>query len=241
MRKRILAVNDDGIEAEGLIRLTEAAARFGTVWVVAPKNQCSAMSQRITVFDWITATPYAFPGPAEKAWAVDGTPADCVKAALNVLLPERPDIVISGINNGYNTGFDIAYSGTVGAAMEALMHGIPAIAFSNAYKGGFETAEAYLPLLLEDLILAPPEPDEIWNVNFPGIPLEDCRGIQTDCSIAPLQFYGDDFERRDLEDGSIDLHNRGVYTLAEEAPEGSDIWAVLNGYVSLGTIRCSVL
>ena len=241
MFKKILIVNDDGIQSEGLKKLAEAALRYGRVWTVAPTDQCSAMSQKISVFEKITVTPSAFPVPVESAWAVCGTPADCVKAALSGLLPERPDIVLSGINNGYNAGFDIAYSGTVGAAMEALMQGIPAIAFSNGYNGSFGSADAYLPLLLEDLILAPPSGNEIWNVNFPGIPLEECRGILTDCSIAPLQLYRDGFLREELTDGAFTLHNRGIQTMAEEAPEGTDIHAVLNGYVSIGTVRCSVL
>ena len=176
MFKKILIVNDDGIQSEGLKKLAEAALRYGRVWTVAPTDQCSAMSQKI-----------------------------------------------------------------VGAAMEALMQGIPAIAFSNGYNGSFGTADAYLSLLLEDLILAPPSGNEIWNVNFPGIPLEECRGILTDCSIAPLQLYRDGFLRDELRDGAFTLHNRGIQTMAEEAPEGTDIHAVLNGYISIGTVRCSVL
>ena len=125
MVKRILIVNDDGIEAEGLRKLAEAAVRVGQVWLAAPSNQCSAMSQKISVFDRISVVPHEYPVPVEAAWSVVGTPVDCVKVALNSLLPIVPDLVISGINNGFNTGFDIAYSGTVGAAMEALMQGIP--------------------------------------------------------------------------------------------------------------------
>ena len=241
MRKRILIVNDDGIHAEGLRKLAESAVRYGLVWVVAPAEQCSAMSQKISVFNKITIMPYSFPIAVEGAWSVNGTPADCIKVALNSLMPIRPDIVLSGINNGYNAGFDIAYSGTVGAAMEALMQGIPAIAFSNGYHGSFETADTYLPLLLEDLMLTPLPPNEMWNVNFPGIPLDECRGIQTDCEIAPIQLYQDAFLREELENDVFTLHNHGIASTAEEAPEGSDVKAVLSGFVSVGTVRCSVL
>ena len=241
MKRRILIINDDGIQAEGLKKLAEAAARYGRVWVIAPDSQCSAMSQKISVFDKIHIMPHTFPTPVEAAWSISGTPADCVKVALNSLLPERPDFVFSGINNGFNTGFDIAYSGTVGAAMEALMQGIPAIAFSNAYNGSFETAEAYLAPLIEDLMFARLSPNEIWNVNFPGIPLEDCQGILTDRKIAPMQLYQDLFEREESDNGAFSLHNHGIYAAAEDAPEGSDVKAVLTGYVSVGKIRCSVL
>ncbi|MER2235656.1 MAG: 5'/3'-nucleotidase SurE [Candidatus Limivicinus sp.] len=239
--KRILIVNDDGIQAEGLIKLAKAAVRCGLVWVVAPERQCSAMSQRISVFDKIVIRPHIFPVPVEAAWSVNGTPADCVKAALSSLLPVRPDLVLSGVNNGYNTGFDIAYSGTIGAAMEARMQGVPAIAFSNGINGSFETADAYLPPLLEDLIHSPLPPNEIWNVNFPGIALDECQGILTERTIAPVQLYRDAFTREEHENGTFSLHNHGEIVLPEEAPEGSDVRAVLSGYVSVGTIRCSVL
>ena len=241
MWKNILIVNDDGIEAEGLRRLAETAVRFGRVWVVAPLYQCSGMSQKISIFDKMTVTPYDYPVPVEAAWTVSGTPADCVKVAVNYLLKEKPDFVFSGINDGYNTGFDVAYSATVGAAMEALMKGIPAIAFSNALHGSYETIDAYLPLLMEDLMSAPLPPNEMWNVNFPGIPLEDCRGILTDCEVASVQMYLDLYHREELENGAFTLQNASSHISVDAAPEGSDIRAVLTGYISIGTLHCPVL
>ena len=241
MNKRILAINDDGIQDVGLRKLVEAASRFGPVWVVAPDHECSGMSQRISILENLVLKPCDFPVPVEGAWSLSGTPADCVQVALNGLLPVKPDFVISGMNNGHNTGMNIAYSGTIGAAMEALMHGIPAIAFSNGYNGSFETAEAYLPLLLEDLMQTPLPPNEIWNVNFPGIPLEDCRGIQIDRIVAPIHPFRVCFEREDLGNGSFSLRVGGSHISAEEAPENSDVEAVLNGYVSVGRVRCNVL
>ena len=241
MRKRILVVNDDGIQDEGLRKLVEAAVQFGPVWVVAPDHECSGMSQKISIHEKLVLTPHDFPVPVEGAWSLSGTPADCVQVALNGLLPVKPDFVFSGMNNGYNVGLDIAYSGTVGAAMEALMNGIPAIAFSKGYNGSFETAEAYLPLLMEDLMQTPLPPNEIWNVNFPGLPLEECRGILIDRIVAPIHPVRVWFEREDIGNGSFSLSVKGNHTLAEEAPENSDVRAVLNGYVSVGTLRCNVL
>ena len=107
---RILVVNDDGIKAEGIRRLAACAKKFGEVWVVAPARQCSAMSQRITVRENLEVRKADFPVMGVKAYSVDGTPADCVKVALNHLLPEKPDTVFSGINEGYNEGYDILYS-----------------------------------------------------------------------------------------------------------------------------------
>ena len=118
---KILIANDDGIRSEGIAKLARAAASFGTVWVAAPEHQCSGMSVRLTISEksQMAVYRYDFPVPVEAAWSVDGTPADCVKVALNALLPFRPDIVLSGINDGLNAGLDVAYSGTIGAATEA--------------------------------------------------------------------------------------------------------------------------
>ena len=107
---KILIANDDGIRSEGIAKLARAAASFGTVWVAAPEHQCSGMSVRLTISEksQMAVYRYDFPVPVEAAWSVDGTPADCVKVALNALLPFRPDIVLSGINDGLNAGLDVA-------------------------------------------------------------------------------------------------------------------------------------
>lgn len=140
---KILIANDDGIRSEGIAKLARAAASFGTVWVAAPEHQCSGMSVRLTISEksQMAVYRYDFPVPVEAAWSVDGTPADCVKVALNALLPFRPDIVLSGINDGLNAGLDVAYSGTIGAATEAAMHGVPAIAFSMRDDKSFDITD----------------------------------------------------------------------------------------------------
>ena len=147
---RILVVNDDGIKAPGIKRLVQMAAGLGEVWVVAPAAQCSAMSHRITVRGDLEVKPYDFPVTGVTAYSVGGTPADCVKVALGCLMTEKPDIVFSGINAGYNVGRDILYSGTIGAAMEALCWGVPAIAFSVAEEDECEKAYILAPQGLTD-------------------------------------------------------------------------------------------
>ena len=149
---RILVVNDDGIKAPGIHRLAKMAAGLGEVWVVAPDAQCSAMSQRITVRGDLEVKPYDFPVVGVTAYSVGGTPADCVKVALGCLMEEKPDVVFSGINAGYNVGRDILYSGTIGAAMEALCGGVPAIAFSVAEEDECEVLDAYLESVAKELI-----------------------------------------------------------------------------------------
>ncbi len=241
MNRKILVVNDDGIRSEGIVRLVRAASHFGRVWVAAPDLQCSGMSQKITIFEPISVTPFDFPVPVESAWCIAGTPADCVKTAVNLLLSEKPDFVFSGINNGFNTGFDTAYSGTVGAAMEALMKGIPALAFSNHMNGSCETVERYLEPLIEELLSSPLPPFELWNVNFPGVPLSECRGILRDRRVAPVQLYQDLYTREDHPDGSFTLRNASIPIPPRLAPEDSDVFAVLTGHVSIGTLCCPVL
>ena len=170
----ILITNDDGIDAQGISVLAQAAADFGDVTVVAPAEQCSAMSHRITLSRRMRIEKRGMDIPHVTAYALDGTPADCVKAALDAILQGKPDVVLSGINHGYNVGFDVAYSGTVGAAMEAVMSGIPAIALSQNDVGSFDVARQYLHRILEELLPTAPSDREIWNVNFPT---EHCNGI----------------------------------------------------------------
>ena len=239
-RPRILLVNDDGIEAEGLRRLADMAARIGEVWVVAPDCQCSAMAHRLTLYEPMSAREEAFPASAAGAWRIGGTPADCVKIALGHLLPERPDFVFSGINRGWNAGYDVAYSGTVAAALEAAMQGVPAIAFSTEYPENYETAEALLPSLARELMGKDPGRCAIWNVNFPGCALSELQGVLYDRSVAPLQLYADGFLSEPDGKGGQLLWQHGSRTDPSLAPEGTDLAALLAGYVSVGRLRSVV-
>jgi 5'-nucleotidase len=126
---RILLTNDDGFNAPGLCALAEALADFAEVSIVAPSREQSGAAQSLTLRQPIICNQIA-----QNHWAVDGTPADCVIVALHKLLPDRPDLVISGINHGANLGENVYYSGTVGAAREAALHHLPAIAISYCSK-----------------------------------------------------------------------------------------------------------
>ncbi len=234
----ILIANDDGIRAPGIERLARAALPFGTVWVAAPESQCSGMSQKITIHDGLRAEPYAFPAAVAGAWSVFGTPADCVSLARRALLPCRPDVVFSGINNGYNAGFDVAYSGTVGAALEAVMGGIPAIAFSMEENGDTGALDHYLPLLIGRLLADLPEPGAFWNVNFPGLPLKDCAGVLYDRVPAKMSFYESVFTP-DPDDPARFVMANDTSAL-QKSPDGTDIHAVAHGFVSVGKIRSAL-
>lgn len=232
---RLLIVNDDGIDAPGITTLARLAKQLGEVYVVAPKDQCSAMSHRITIREILQVRKEEFPVEGVEAYSVTGTPADCVKVALHSILPWKPDIICSGINNGYNVGSDILYSGTVGAAMEALLCGIPAIAFSNAMEDCFDIVEQYLVEITKDLMSRPIAVDEIWNVNFPGGALSECKGIRENCFIDSSAFYENRYTVIKQEGKNMDLQIEGFRT--SKSTPGSDMDAVMQGFIAIGKVR----
>lgn len=239
---QILIVNDDGIEYEGIHILAELAKDFGDVTVVAPMKQCSAMSHRVSIDREQSIRRSTIPVEGCKAYAVDGTPADCVKVAIG-FLGLKPDYVFSGINDGINAGFDIAYSGTIGAAMEALMLGIPAIAYSRLRKGeaDYGTVRAHFHDLTATLLRRDPLKDSIWNINFPNCPASCCKGILHDRRIAPQLVIPDTYHliAQDGDDTTVKLS--GHMLDASAFDEGTDLRAVLDNYVSVGIVRCPVL
>ncbi len=234
-KTNILIVNDDGIEAYGIAKLAAMAANFGDVWVVAPEGQCSGMSQRLTIFNELNVQEREFPATVRAAYSVSGTPADCVKVALKSLLPVWPDYVFSGINAGFNAGYDIAYSGTVGAAMEAVLHDIPAIAFSTQHDGSYEITDKYLMPIAEEL-MQKSNAGEIWNVNFPGGQACDFKGIIRGAEAAQSFFFENDYQKLER-DGKIVFTPFAKLLGPNDAPKGTDVWAVLNGYIAIGRIK----
>lgn len=234
-KTNILIVNDDGIESYGIAKLAAMAANFGDVWVVAPEGQCSGMSQRLTIFSELNVQEREFPATVRAAYSVSGTPADCVKVALKSLLPVWPDYVFSGINAGFNAGYDIAYSGTVGAAMEAVLHDIPAIAFSTQHDGSYEITDKYLMPIAEEL-MQKSNAGEIWNVNFPDGQACDFKGIIRGAEAAQSFFFENDYQKLER-DGKIVFTPFAKLLGPNDAPKGTDVWAVLNGYIAIGRIK----
>lgn len=235
---KILVVNDDSVSAPGIAALARAASRFGEVTVVAPSRQCSALSQKLTLRETMVLKKYeAFPAPVSEAWELDGTPVDCVKVALCHILKEKADWIFSGINNGYNAGFDIAYSATLGAAFEASRAGIPAIAFSIASDKHLSAVEPYLTDVIRELIGTAPEADCVWNVNFPALATRPLQGILRDRSVAQVSMYREEYLEERLPDGSAVLTCHGIPTPDEDIEAGSDAAAVRAGYISVGKVR----
>ncbi len=241
--RKILIVNDDGIAAPGIIQLASLAVSLGEVTVIAPNEQKSAVSMKINIRKDFSVKKVSFPVPGVRAaYAVDGTPADCVLLAMKAILPEKPDVVFSGINYGWNTAVDILYSGTVGACMEAQTYGslIPAIAWSMPKSDDYSAAGRYLLPLAEELLANPPGPGEIWNVNFPRRKAEEVRGILRErvpaeipsVRAAAFSLVGDP-------EGEFVLHEEGLdYPVPAE---GTDLAAVKAGYISVGKLKNMVV
>jgi 5'-nucleotidase len=177
-KARILVTNDDGIGSPGIKLLEEIARGLSPdVWVVAPEQEQSAASHSLT-----TRRPLRMSELAERRYAVDGTPTDCVMLAIKHLLRERrPDLVLSGVNGGGNVGEDLTYSGTVAAAMEATLLDIPAIALSQHFVDGetipWHTAAGFAPEVIRRLTRLPWPEHTLMNVNFPAAAPEKVRGI----------------------------------------------------------------
>ncbi len=233
---RILITNDDGIEAAGIIRLARVAKEFGEVWVVAPESQRSAASHSISLHNAIDIYPYEdFPIDGVHTYSCSGTTGDCVRVGGLNVMPEKPDVVLSGINFGLNVASDIQYSATAGAAFEATFQGYHAIALSEGCNFQ-DVTDKYIREILKRLLDQPLKPGHIHNVNFPDCPLSDCKGILYNRTVSQGMFYKDHYNVvEELDDGGVRYMVEGVYT--PEAEEDSDYHAVLNNYVSVGVVN----
>lgn len=165
-KPKILITNDDGINAPGIRHLWSVLAPIADVTVVAPAHEQSAVGLSITIRNPLHIHPA---GWGNNVWSVNGTPADCVKLALSVVLDEKPDLVVSGINKGSNAGRNVLYSGTVAGAIESVMHDIPAIAFSccNYFNPNYTDIENFVPLIVQHSLANPLPIGTLLNVNFP--------------------------------------------------------------------------
>ncbi|MDO1510566.1 MULTISPECIES: 5'/3'-nucleotidase SurE [unclassified Neisseria] len=171
----ILICNDDGYLAPGIAILARVAAEFANVRVVAPERDRSGVSNSLTL-----DRPLHIRQADNGFYYVSGTPTDCIHLGLHAMPEFKPDLVLSGINNGANMGDDTLYSGTVAAATEAFLLGIPAVAFSlNDFSGRYwETAEKAVWMMLEHLLKNPPKQPVLWNVNIPAVAPEDIQGCR---------------------------------------------------------------
>lgn len=234
--RKILITNDDGIDADGIIRLAEAALNLGEVWVVAPVHQRSAASHSITLRETIDVYPHDFPVKGVHAYSCTGTPADCVRVGSLNVMPEKPDLVLSGINFGYNAATDIQYSATVGAAFEAAFQGYQAIAVSEHINGIHEVTDAYLTDLLTEYADYRLGYGQVININFPGCTLSECRGINRNAKTSRSSFYHDHYNVvSKLTNGGIRYMVEGDLNL--ESEPDTDFHSLIDNYISVGIVN----
>ncbi len=233
--KKILITNDDGIKAGGIIRLAEAAVKYGEVWLAAPDVQKSGASHSINLHTPFEVRESDFPVDGVRAFAVSGSPADCVRVGVLNLMPQKPDIVLSGINFGYNAGTDVMYSGTIGAAMEAIFQGIPAAAFSEGTNDGYIITDMWLEKVLEEIMNTEHGTDAVINVNFPTCRPDELRGILKNRFVSKSCIYKDRYKCTVMPDGTKMYMVDGEYQ--EKAEEGSDLKALFDRYISVGMVK----
>jgi len=226
---KILLSNDDGIEAPGLATLFDALQKVGTVTVAAPVREQSGISHGMTTRKLIPVRKSERKGAM---WfAIDATPASCVRLALESLLPEKPDIVIAGTNRGENVGLVTFYSATVAAAREAAFLRIPAISV-NLQSGpdmDYKAAADFTSALVRELARKGFEKGMLLNINIPALPKDRIKGIMiTRQDVRPTMEF---FEKRETGDGQ-DSYWPSYKTL-DAGPENTDTWAVRNGYIAV--------
>ena len=228
---RILVANDDGYLSPGLATLVEAVRPLGEVFVVAPEWNHSGASNSLTL-----TRPLSVQRAPSGFWYVNGTPTDCVHIALTGLLDARPDLVVSGINDGQNMGDDTIYSGTVAAAMEGYLFGVPSMAFSLVDKGHahLETAGEVARSIVSRFVRNPPTEPFLLNVNIPNRPAAEIRGVA--CTRLGKRHPSNPVVRAENPRGET-IYWIGSSGSARDAGEGTDFNATASGYVSVTPLQ----
>jgi 5'-nucleotidase len=234
MRPLILVSNDDGVNAPGLKASIEMLVPFGDLFVVAPDAPRSGASHALTVTTPITVNQVEETA-GMKVYACSGTPTDCVKVAMSCLLPRKPDLMISGINHGSNSSVSVIYSGTMGAAIEAAMLGIPSIGFSlcdHSLDADFSASIRYGATIVQDVLTNGMPKGITLNVNIPALPFDKIKGIQI-CRQNKGMWNEDFVLKPDPVTGEKLYWLTGYYHNEEAGAEGTDETALSNGYVSI--------
>ncbi len=235
----ILVTNDDGITSPGLLALAHALIPLGTVSVLAPDHNWSA-SGHVKTLHKPLRVKHVHLADGTPALSSDGAPSDCVSLAMLGIIPEKIDLLVSGINAGINVGHDLTYSGTVTAAMEAVISGVPAVAVSLDLPEDQTELCDYTPAArmaerVARQVLAHGLPkDTLLNLNVPCLPYEEIRGVRI--TRQGLRVYRDELVRR------LDPRGKPYYWIGGPPPtgvseEGSDFWALSQGYASVTPVH----
>lgn len=235
----ILVTNDDGISAPGIRSLIQMMKEIGEVWVVAPDSPQSGMGHAITINSTLFCEKVTIDENLEsgREWACSGTPVDCVKLAITRILPRKPDLCVSGINHGSNSSINVIYSGTMSAAVEAGIEGIPAMGFSLCdftYSADFNSSKKFIQKIVNEAVRKKMPKGMVLNVNIPKFKESELKGIKI-CRQAKAVWVEDYDERKDP-------RGRTYYWLTGEFKnldkgEDTDEWALGKGYISVVPIQ----
>src|SRR6266404_6279119 len=234
---RILLTNDDGVHAPGLRALRKELQKIGEVTVVAPVGEQSAVGHSVTLLTPLIIQEVYDDDKQFVGWAVEGRPADCVKLALLELLPEPPDLIVSGLNAGSNAGINVLYSGTVAAAIEGAFFHCTSIAVSLEYikpKLDFARGAELARQVIEQILANKPAQGTLFNVNIPSLDKGPIRGIRAlPQNIAP---YVEGFDRRVDPRGRVYFWNSPVFSCPEPHPD-TDVTALAESYITVTPLQ----
>ncbi len=234
----ILITNDDGYTSKGLHALVAVAKEFGEVVVVAPDGLRSATSHAITMNTPLRLHHYHTDDDGTRYFRTNGTPCDCVKLGLRVVLKDHPvDMVLSGINHGSNSSVSLLYSGTMGAAMEASLTRVPAIGFSlldYSPDADFTAASHYIRAILQEMMKKPLDNEVSLNVNIPKLPLEAIKGIKV--TRQAKGYWQEEMDERTDPYGGTYYWLTGHLVITDQGDDTCE-WALHNGYVSVQPVQ----
>jgi 5'-nucleotidase len=233
----ILVTNDDGISAPGIRKLIEVMNEIGEVVVVAPDRPQSAMGHAITINSPLHSTEIQVKEGTHLEYSCSGTPADCVKLAINEILDRKPDLCVSGINHGSNSSINVIYSGTMSAAVEAGIEGIQAIGFSlldYRWSADFDAIRNYVKKITLSALENKIPSNVVLNVNFPKLVEEEIKGIKI-CRQAKA-YWVEEFDKRTNPMG-LDYYWLTGNFVNEDKGEDTDEWALSQGYISVVPIE----
>ena len=229
----ILVTNDDGINAPGIRCLIDVMSEIGEVIVVAPDSPQSGMGHAITINSTLHCSKISPKSSKRLEYSCSGTPADCVKLAVNELMPRKPDLCVSGINHGSNSSINVIYSGTMSAAIEAGIEGIPAIGFSlldYRWNANFSDSKKFIKKITLNALKNKIPKDVVLNVNIPTLKESEIRGIKI-CRQAK-SYWVEEFDKRKNPLGQEYYWLTGKFNDKDKG-EDTDEWALKNGFISI--------
>ncbi len=233
-RPLLLVTNDDGYKAPGVNLLAKLAQKYGDVVLLAPDAPQSAQSSALTVEVPLRVT-LVEKKQGYACYKTNGKPTDCVKLAINKILPRRPDFVLSGINHGSNASVNVLYSGTMGAAIEGAIMGIPSVGFSitsHSWGVDFSEVESYIEGSIKQLIAKGMPKGNCWNINFPEGKIKGMKVCRQSDGL-----WQKEYVKNTDPNGKEYYWLTGEYKNREPQATDTDIWALDNGYASLVPIR----